>query len=478
MKNTNKKGFTIVELVIVIAVIAILAAVLIPTFASILNKASLSNDQTAISMINTNLKIAFPANDPKNAGDAIQGLYSLGFSAEKLVAYTSGYYYLYDKADNMFYLSDKEGNIVFPEEKADKSNMWGLYRDGGENDKVAGVNNYVFLSSPSNHYNYASAFHEGIYTLDLNKLPLVYSTAYESTKESEQSYESNDENITIINGAIAVADSGYKGTDGATVKKYTLADRDLCVYGNYNNTHPGAENMVATNGTLVFEKYSFVGDGDTVTLQTAYTNIDSYVNEGRDGVLDGERPVTPVTELIFTDCLFADYSSFSPFGLMPENNNVNSKIVSLKFENCTFVNAGTAIAANTKSNRTVIEITGCEFINCKAGISIRDPKEGTVISNNTFNIVGPNDETYGQAVQFYSVKTPVGETTPVVTISNNKIVCAKSFVRLYAVKNGILSSEWNKYVKFENNTYPSDLIKVVLTDSDSAHKAALEALIK
>ena len=30
MKHTNKKGFTIVELVIVIAVIAILAAVLIP----------------------------------------------------------------------------------------------------------------------------------------------------------------------------------------------------------------------------------------------------------------------------------------------------------------------------------------------------------------------------------------------------------------------------------------------------------------
>ncbi len=35
----NKKGFTIVELVIVIAVIAILAAVLIPTFSNIVSKA-------------------------------------------------------------------------------------------------------------------------------------------------------------------------------------------------------------------------------------------------------------------------------------------------------------------------------------------------------------------------------------------------------------------------------------------------------
>lgn len=40
MKKLNKKGFTIVELVIVIAVIAILAGVLIPTFATVVEKAN------------------------------------------------------------------------------------------------------------------------------------------------------------------------------------------------------------------------------------------------------------------------------------------------------------------------------------------------------------------------------------------------------------------------------------------------------
>ena len=40
MKKMNKKGFTIVELVIVIAVIAILAAVMIPTFSGIVDKAN------------------------------------------------------------------------------------------------------------------------------------------------------------------------------------------------------------------------------------------------------------------------------------------------------------------------------------------------------------------------------------------------------------------------------------------------------
>ena len=45
MKNNKKRGFTIVELVIVIAVIAILAAVLIPTFANVVKKA---NDSKAM----------------------------------------------------------------------------------------------------------------------------------------------------------------------------------------------------------------------------------------------------------------------------------------------------------------------------------------------------------------------------------------------------------------------------------------------
>ena len=48
MKKMNKKGFTIVELVIVIAVIAILAAVMIPTFGGLIKKANESSaKQTA-----------------------------------------------------------------------------------------------------------------------------------------------------------------------------------------------------------------------------------------------------------------------------------------------------------------------------------------------------------------------------------------------------------------------------------------------
>ena len=57
MRKPNKKGFTIVELVIVIAVVAILAAVLIPTFVSVTNKAKQSADIQACRQMNTYLAV-------------------------------------------------------------------------------------------------------------------------------------------------------------------------------------------------------------------------------------------------------------------------------------------------------------------------------------------------------------------------------------------------------------------------------------
>ena len=51
MKKTLKKGFTLVELIIVIAVVAILIAVLVPTFVSVINKANRSAfEQNAVNL--------------------------------------------------------------------------------------------------------------------------------------------------------------------------------------------------------------------------------------------------------------------------------------------------------------------------------------------------------------------------------------------------------------------------------------------
>ncbi|MGN1235725.1 MAG: type II secretion system protein, partial [Christensenellaceae bacterium] len=48
MNKNKRRGFTIIELVIVIAVIAVLMAVLIPTFVTLVKKSKLSNDQAQV----------------------------------------------------------------------------------------------------------------------------------------------------------------------------------------------------------------------------------------------------------------------------------------------------------------------------------------------------------------------------------------------------------------------------------------------
>ena len=68
MKKMNKKGFTIVELVIVIAVIAILAAVLIPTFTSLINDANESAAMQEATQVHNNLLIEYDADLNFNEG--------------------------------------------------------------------------------------------------------------------------------------------------------------------------------------------------------------------------------------------------------------------------------------------------------------------------------------------------------------------------------------------------------------------------
>lgn len=75
MKKTSKKGFTLMEMLIVIAIIAILIAIAIPVFTAQLNKASLATDQSNArslkSMVVTNYMSY--VDDPSNAKSVVKG---------------------------------------------------------------------------------------------------------------------------------------------------------------------------------------------------------------------------------------------------------------------------------------------------------------------------------------------------------------------------------------------------------------------
>ena len=112
IKRNNKKGFTIVELVIVIAVIAILAAVLIPTFAGIIRKANISADTQLVKNMNTALAADEAINGPaEDFNDVIAIVREAGYVLSCFNPTTDGCYVAWEKETNQLLLIDGKDNF-------------------------------------------------------------------------------------------------------------------------------------------------------------------------------------------------------------------------------------------------------------------------------------------------------------------------------------------------------------------------------
>ena len=107
--KTNRKGFTITELVIVIVVIAILAAVLIPTFSSLIKKANVSADTQLAKNLNTALTMyEAEGNKVDDFSDALVAITEGGYMLSKLNPTAEGHYFAWESESNQILLVDSE----------------------------------------------------------------------------------------------------------------------------------------------------------------------------------------------------------------------------------------------------------------------------------------------------------------------------------------------------------------------------------
>lgn len=109
------------ELVIVIAVIAVLAAILIPTFANLINRANLSADMQAVRLMNQQLAIA-EASEEKPAGvlEAQAVMKRSGYNVPGYQPISTGYKVYWLSEENRVVLYHQaEGKVVYPDEYQD-----------------------------------------------------------------------------------------------------------------------------------------------------------------------------------------------------------------------------------------------------------------------------------------------------------------------------------------------------------------------
>ncbi len=115
----QKKGFTITELVIVIAVIAVLAAVLIPTFVSLVRRANESKDIQLVHNLNTALTI--DGEKHYTMQDALDAALESGYDVDKINAAATGNEILWDGTNDQFcYLKDGEVQYI-PDSKREET---------------------------------------------------------------------------------------------------------------------------------------------------------------------------------------------------------------------------------------------------------------------------------------------------------------------------------------------------------------------
>ena len=346
MKNSNKKGFTIVELVIVVAVIAILAAVLIPTFSGLVKKANLSADQQAIRNMNTAAAIGAAEGKYENPSDVLDALYANGFNLGKMQTYSNGFHYAYNYEDNKVYLLDEDDNVIYPEEVS-KDKLWGFYYDSVEG-KLEGVNNYIAMANITNLDNFQQAFATGTYNIDLNG---YYIDLGDGNGSSD---------VTVKNGGYV---SGAITTD-STIKEYTKA-------------------TAVESG----KAYSYV-----VFTSVEYSGVE---NSTFDNCVFYDSSIRFEGNLAMSNCTFVGgikgKASIELYG-----NTAGTYDISIT--NCTFdnvtrpinISTGHALGADTLTRN--IKIDGCKFNGTtqdKYLIQIADNKAATIkIENCEFNSLG------------------------------------------------------------------------------------------
>ena len=286
MKKQNKKrGFTIVELTIVVSVIAILSAVLIPTFAGIIKKANLSADEQAVRQMNTAIAVA--AEDDLSFEQAITVLDEAGYnSLDNLTPVSKGYAFYWDPANKTIVLV-KDTTVVFPKNYAnDFQNTWNKF------DNKAIISNLSNIDVASKA-DISNAIANGAKKVTLTKdLTLKDSLTVENDlvidlNGYELNAEKNDSRPFNVDGDVSL-----------TIEA-TGAEINVGKYGLVNVVAGSTATVVMNGGTYNADKDSengaFIKVRAGATANVTLNNI-TYIDEtGENFVLNSQGATANVT---------------------------------------------------------------------------------------------------------------------------------------------------------------------------------------
>ena len=293
MRNTNKKGFTIVELVIVIAVIAILSAVLIPTFAGIIDRANQSADQQAVANMNKLLAMNDKADD---VDGVIEILVKEGYKGD-LSTYFKGYKLAWLASENVIVLVEGDA-VVYPKANAGATgyeeinpmassveDVLNALVNGGsiyvsDNIEASSANDFAFSEGKeykivlngnklfTNVANTNRGYKDGI-VADGSAIVIISDGTVEGGSEVEQAVAAyGNSKLTIENSVV----TGGSAIAVLAEAGGTVTIKDSVVHGN------GINPVQAYGGTLILENVTIVQSGENPDRESWYDSAIQVAN--------------------------------------------------------------------------------------------------------------------------------------------------------------------------------------------------------
>ena len=233
IKKAIKKGFTLVELVVVIAVIAILAATSVGVYFGMLESANRSADQQAVVQMNKVLQIENILDGVDSILDVHAALEENGLTAENYTALASDHTFYYDTGYNkILYVKASTYEVEYPEE----------YNEETYDTRTADGAQWFSLNLTIKETKVDATGGAGtteaeakIYTVDSGEeLAYVFSTLEEQNKNTKNIKIVLEKDIDLMGSSIAAKTSSNIVIDGNGKTIKNITSNEVGLYSNQN----------------------------------------------------------------------------------------------------------------------------------------------------------------------------------------------------------------------------------------------------
>ena len=268
MKKPNKKGFTIVELVIVIAVVAILAAVLVPTFVSVVKKANESKDTQLVRNLNTALAVDTEVGKHETMQSALEAAAKAGYDVAKINASATDNEILWDSKNDCFVYKKDSGIEYIPNSVSEEQQK-----------AVKNYQYWIIASSPDATYstylyNYKGSGTETVTTgLDVgNETVAVITYKNDTANAQEVVIRTNSFDTAVAVNAENDTVSHFGEASKITIT--AVADKSYHEHGEVRYVKVTSGRFVAESGAKVVAVYAENDaakiDNNSGTIENAY----------------------------------------------------------------------------------------------------------------------------------------------------------------------------------------------------------------